>query len=245
MHSHTPVRIAMWSGPRNISTAMLRSWENRGDTAVSDEPLYAYFLKRTGLDHPGADEVIAAYPTDWRAVAAGLTGPIPDGKRIWYQKHMTHHILPEVELDWIDELVNCFLIRRPAEVILSYVKVRPEISLEDTGLPQQQRLFEHVRERTGRVPPVVDAGDVLDDPRRTLGLLCEAVGVPFRPHMLAWPPGPRPSDGVWAKYWYAAVERSTRFEQRSGSYGEMPSHLRGLAAECEAIYAEMQQHRLR
>src|SRR5262252_350367 len=123
------MRIAMWSGPRNISTAMMRSWGNRPDTAVVDEPLYGFYLKETGADHPGRDEVIAAMETDWRKVTAALVGPNPGGRRIWYQKHMAHHLLPHVERGWIAELTNCFLIRDPARVLVSLAKVTPSPSL--------------------------------------------------------------------------------------------------------------------
>ncbi|MEZ4612390.1 MAG: hypothetical protein R2838_19475 [Caldilineaceae bacterium] len=185
------IRIAMWSGPRNISTAMLRSWGNRPDAFVSDEPFYAYYLKATGIDHPGAAETIATYETDWHAIADALTGPIPGGKSVWYQKHMTHHMLPEVDLDWTEHVVNCFLIRSPQEMITSYIKVRPDPTLQDMGLAEQRAIFDHVRARTGAVPPVIDARDVLLDPARTLSLLCEAIGVPFTDAMLHWPAGKR------------------------------------------------------
>ena len=185
------VRIAMWSGPRNISTAMMRAFGNRPDTVVTDEPLYGHYLLRTGLDHPGREAVIGAQETDWRKVTAALTGPVPGGRRVWYQKHMTHHLLPEIGRDWLDRLTNCFLIRDPREVLASYVRTRAQPTLADLGLPQQVAIFEQVRARTGRVPPVLDARDVLCDPRRMLGLLCATIGIPFSERMLAWPPGPR------------------------------------------------------
>lgn len=239
-----PIRIAMWSGPRNISTAMLRSWGARADTAVYDEPLYAHFLIATGIDHPGAAETIATYETDWRKVVAEITGPIPDGKTIWYQKHMTHHLLPGMEMGWIDGLTNCFLIREPREMLTSYIKVRPDINMDDLGLPQQRALFDHVRSQTGRVPPVIAAKDVLQNPRRILGLLCDAIGVPFDEAMLSWPPGPRPTDGTWAKYWYASVERSTSFGPYRPKDDPVPPRYANLLAECEQLYAEMAKHKL-
>src|SRR4051812_20432340 len=146
----------MWSGPRNISTAMLRSWGNRPDTFVCDEPLYAHYLLRTGAPHPGAEEVIRWHETDWRQVVAWLTGDVPGGKAIFYQKHMTHHLLPEIDRGWLDRVRNAFLLRAPRAVLTSLARVLPEPRLEDTGLPQQLELFELVRRRTGRVPPVVD-----------------------------------------------------------------------------------------
>jgi hypothetical protein len=201
----------MWSGPRNISTAMMRSFENRPDCAVSDEPFYAAYLAETGLDHPMRDEVLASQPTDWRAVAAALAGPAPGGAKVWYQKHMTHHMLDGFGLDWADGAVNAFLIRDPARVLASYVVKRGEVTLADIGVERQRELFEREADRLGAPPPVVEGRDVLADPAATLGRLCAALGVAFDPAMLAWPAGPRDSDGVWAPAWYDAVERSTGF----------------------------------
>jgi hypothetical protein len=239
------IRIAMWSGPRNISTAMMRSWENRPDTMVVDEPLYAHYLQATGIDHPGREEVIAAHEPDWRKVVAHLThDPLPPGKTIYYQKHMTHHLLDFMDLDWVDTLVNCFLIRDPSEVITSYIKVRPDVRLSDLGLRETCRLFEYVRKQTGVVPPVIDSRDVLQDPRRILGLLCARIGVPFDEHMLHWPAGPRPSDGIWAKHWYDAVWASTGFELHRAKEAPVPAHLHDLLAEANELYAELYAHRL-
>ena len=160
-----PIRIAMWSGPRNISTAMMRSWGNRPHTIVVDEPFYAFYLKATGKKHPGAEEVIANGETDWRKIVEQLTGPVPGGKRVYFQKQMTHHLLPEIDRQWIVDLTNCFLIRNPREVILSYIKRNPEPALEDLGFVQQAEIFDFVREQTGKTPPVIDAHDVLENPR--------------------------------------------------------------------------------
>src|SRR5207244_7844748 len=171
------VRIAMWSGPRNISTAMMRAWGNRADTAVIDEPFYACYLETTGKKHPGAAEIIAGGETGWQKIVADLTtGPIPSGKRIFFQKQMTHHLLPEIDREWIVDLTNCFLIRDPREVILSYIKKNSGPTLEDLGYVQQEKIFDFVREQTGKVPPVVDAKDVLENPERTLQSLCAAIG---------------------------------------------------------------------
>ena len=167
-------RIAMWSGPRNISTAMMRAWGNRRDTFVIDEPFYAYYLKATGKKHPGADEVIAAGETDWRKVVVHLNGAIPKGKHIFFQKQMTHHLLPEVDREWLSAVTNCFLIRDPREVIASYIKKQEDPALEDLGFTQQTEIFDLVRDRTNAIPPVVDAKDVLQNPERVLRLLCDA-----------------------------------------------------------------------
>ena len=196
----------MWSGPRTVSTALMRSWENRPDTVVADEPLYAYYLNATGLDHPGRDAVIASQPADWRAVVAGLaTEPLPAGVTISYAKHMTHHLLPEVDPAAMAAFRHAHLIRDPAELLASYARVRSEPTLDDLGIRQQAEIFEAFG------GPVVDSRDLLTDPEGTLRALCTALDVPFDGHMLAWPAGPRDSDGVWAPYWYDSVHRSTGF----------------------------------
>jgi hypothetical protein len=202
------VRLAVWSGPRNISTALMRSWENRPDCVVVDEPLYAYYLDRTRLDHPGRDEIIAAGETDWRRVVDTLTGPWPDGPAVHYQKQMTHHLIPELPREWIGELRNVLLIRDPAEVVASYVRSRANVVAEDIGLVQQAELYEQF----GGNVPIIDSADFLQQPEAYLRWLCDYAEVPFTAAMLNWPPGQRESDGVWAPYWYDAVERSTGFE---------------------------------
>src|SRR5262245_2075781 len=217
-----PLRIAMWSGPRNISTAMMRAWSNREDTVVVDEPLYAYYLHATGKAHPGADEVIATGETDWQKIVAHLTEPIGNGKRIFFQKQMTHHLLPEIDREWLAAVTNCFLIRDPREVISSYIKKREDPALEDLGFVQQAEIFDFVRTRTNAVPPVVDAKDVLQDPERTLRLLCEAIGIEFSKSMLSWPPGLRDTDGIWAKYWYGEVAKTTSFRLYRPTHHELP-----------------------
>ncbi len=234
----------MWSGPRNISTAMMRAWGNRADTTVCDEPLYAHYLKHTRLPHPGAEETIAHHETDWRKVIEWLTGPIPGGKSVFYQKHMAHHLLPHIELDWLDRLTNCFLIREPREMLTSLVEFISQPTLLDTGLPQQVQIFQHVREQIGVTPLVLDARDVLQDPRRSLGQLCESLGVPFTDHMLNWPPGLRETDGVWAKHWYAKVEHTTGFAPYRAKYDPVPEQLRTLLDECDNLYQQLYPNRL-
>ena len=244
MADPAPLRIAMWSGPRNISTALLRSWGNRPDTAVCDEPLYAHYLARTGLDHPGASEVIAAHEPDWRKVVAFLLGPVPGGKPVFYQKQMAHHLLPAIDRDWIGGLTNAFLIREPRAMIPSLAKILPNPDAEATGLPQQVEIFDWVRSQTGTTPPVIDARDVLDDPRGTLGRLCAALGVPFSESMLSWPPGRRATDGVWARYWYDGVEQTTTFQPYAPKNEPLPEHLRGLLDVCQNHYEALYAHRL-
>jgi hypothetical protein len=232
-------RIAMWSGPRTLSTAMMRAWENRADTVVVDEPLYAYYLAATGLDHPGRDDVIASQPTDWRTVVAELTtGPLPAGTTIGYQKHMTHHVLPEIDLAAFAGLRHAFLLRDPRQLLASYAKVRTEPTLADLGITAQLELF---RRFDG---PVIDSGDLLRNPEWLLQALCAALDVPFDAAMLSWPAGPRNSDGVWAPHWYAAVEASTGFGPYREPAGALPDHLAELADQCRDAYDEMAGHRL-
>ena len=234
----------MWSGPRNISTAMMRAWGNRADTAVIDEPFYAYYLENAGKKHPGAAEVVAQGETDWRKIVNQLTAAAPSGKHIFFQKQMTHHLLPKINRDWLVDLTNCFLIRDPREVILSYIKKNPEPELEDLGFVQQCEIFNFVRAKTKSAPPVVDARDVLQDPERILRLLCEAIGVPFDKAMLSWPPGLRETDGIWAKYWYDAVARSTSFQPYQPREGAVPDGLKEIYNECRECYERLYQYRL-
>ena len=202
------VRLAVWSGPRNISTALMRSWENRPDCKVVDEPLYAYYLNETGLDHPARDEVIAAGQTSWQAVVTELTAQATQTASIYYQKHMTHHLIPQLPRDWIGSLTNVLLIRDPAEVVASYLRSRADVVAEDIGLVQQAELYEQL----SGAPPVIDAADFLRDPEGYLRWLCAYIEVEFTEAMLHWPAGPRASDGVWAPYWYDAVLASTGFQ---------------------------------
>jgi hypothetical protein len=243
--STTPsLRLAMWSGPRNISTALMRSWGNRPDTFVCDEPLYAYYLKTTGVPHPGADEVIRHHENDWRKVVAWLTGPVPGGRSIFFQKHMAHHLLPEIDRGWLSRVTNAFLIRDPREMLTSLIKVTPRPTLADTGLPQQVEIFKLVEAATGEIPPVLDARDVLDDPPRLLRLLCERLRVPFSDAMLSWPAGPRDTDGIWARHWYKEVETSTSFRPWRPRPDPVPDELTGVYEACLMHYNDLHQHRL-
>lgn len=238
------LRIAMWSGPRNISTAMMRAWGNRTDTAVVDEPFYAHYLQVTGVNHPGREEVLASQSTDAAAVAAMLTGPVPGGKAIWYQKHMTQHMLRDMPLDWLDHVTNCFLIRAPEQVVASFTIQRPDAEAWELGFEQQARLFDHVCDKLGHAPPVIDATDVLKSPRATLGALCGELGIPFSEGMLHWPPGPRPSDGAWAPHWYAAVERSTGFAPYRPRDDKLTAFQQRLADLCRPHYKRLAERRI-
>ncbi len=234
-----PARIAMWSGPRTVSTALMRSWENRPDTVVVDEPLYAFYLDRTGLDHPGREQVIASQPVSWQTVLQQLTdGPLPPGRSVCYAKHMTHHLLPEVDRAALAPLRHAFLIRDPAELLASYARVRATPTLDDLGIWQQTEIFD----RFGG--PVIDSRDLLDRPEAVLRSLCAALGVPFSARMLRWPAGPRDTDGVWAPYWYESVWRSTGFGRYRPPDRALPARLAALAEQCRPYYERLHAHRL-
>jgi hypothetical protein len=239
------VRIAMWSGPRNISTALMRSFGARPDTAVIDEPFYAAFLARTGLEHPMREAVLASQPNDWRAVIPVLLGPIPGGKSVFYQKHMTHHMLAEFGRDWMAQVQSAFLIRDPVAVLASYVEKRADVTLADIGIVQQRELFDREANRLGRAPPVIESRDVLADPARTLSRLCAALGIDYMPAMLHWPPGRRDTDGAWAPAWYDAVERSTGFSRPPPLKALMlPPALQRIAALAQPHYEFLATYRL-
>ncbi|MBV8853661.1 MAG: hypothetical protein JOY91_09685 [Sinobacteraceae bacterium] len=240
------LRIAMWSGPRNISTAMMRAFENRPDTAVSDEPFYGAYLAATGLEHPMRAEILASMPTDWQAVADALVRGAPHGKPVWYQKHMCHHMLYDFGLDWMDACTNVFLIRAPEKVLASYRLKRSAVTPEDIGFVRQVELFDRVAERTGAAPPVIEAADVLSDPGAMLQALCRAVRIDFSQSMLSWPAGRRASDGVWAPAWYEAVERSTGFAMAAESeVPPLPSDLQAIADAARPSYERLFRHRLK
>ena len=234
----------MWSGPRNISTALMRSWASRADTRVIDEPFYAHYLKETGYDHPGAREIIAAYESDWRLVVDQLLAN-DNGKAIYYQKHMTQHMLQHIDRSWLSHISNCFLIRDPRRMLLSFSKVIPNPRIDQTGLPQQVELFNYVRRATGRIPPVIAARDVLRDPEGALRQLCAALDVAFDRAMLRWPRGRHPSDGIWGAHWYASVERTTSYAPYQEDATPVPDNLRPLLRECQELYAQIAPYRLR
>lgn len=213
------MRIAMWSGPRNLSTAMMYAFAARGDCAAWDEPFYAAYLRLTGLAHPMRDDIIAAGETDPARVAARLTGPVPGGKPHFYQKHMCQHMIDGMPLDWMDEVTNVFLIRHPARVLASFAAKYENPTLADIGFARQAELFDRVAQRTGAAPIVIDSADIRADPEAMLRRLCAALGLGYSPAMLSWPAGGHPDDGVWAPVWYASVHRSTGF---AGPEGDLP-----------------------
>ena len=242
-----PIRIAMWSGPRNISTAMMRSFENRPDTWVVDEPFYAAFLAATGIDHPMREESLASQPQDWRVVVKSLLGPVPEGRPIFYQKHMTHHMVAEFGRDWISQVRNAFLIRTPDDVLASYVRKREHVTSDDIGFASQSELFERELDRLGYPPPVIEGEDVLADPRGTLSALCAALGIPFSEAMLSWPMGRRATDGVWAPVWYGSVERSTGFarQHEKAERLTLAPQLQRIADQARPHYERLAKFKLR
>ena len=237
--------LAMWSGPRNLSTAMMRAFENRPDTAVVDEPLYAHYLHHTGLAHPGREEILASQSTDWREVCTFLTAPPPHGQRLFYQKHMTHHLLPHMSRAWMQGLTHCFLLRRPEAVLSSYIKSRPDVTPADLGYAQQAEIYAWLVRETGARPLVVESSDVLKDPRRMLEALAHELDLPFYEEMLRWPAGPRDSDGVWAPHWYRSVQASTGFRPYQESTPDYPAELHWIVEDATPHYRALWEHRVR
>ncbi|MGZ8350533.1 MAG: sulfotransferase-like domain-containing protein [Allosphingosinicella sp.] len=238
------IRIAMWSGPRNLSTAMMRSFGNRSDTFVSDEPYYGAFLKQSGAPHPMRDEIVEVMDCDWRSIADTLAGPCPDGSAIWYQKHMWHHMIGPVGHADFAGFTHAFLIRDPAAMIASYLRKRETATFEDFGLDLQADFFEREASRLGHAPPVVDSGDLLAEPEKVLTALCARLAIEFDPAMLRWPPGRRPTDGVWAPHWYRTVEASTGFGPREEEVHALSDEARCLADRCRPYYELLAAHRI-
>lgn len=240
-----PIRIAVWSGPRNLSTAMMRSFGARADCAVSDEPFYANYLATSGVTHPMQDEIIAAHETDPDKVIERLTGPVPGGKPIWYQKHMPQHLYqPNVRRDWLGGMRHAFLIRAPERVVASFDAKRPAPTLEDIGAPQMDRLDAELTALTGAPPPVIEAEDVRANPEGALRALCAALDILFDPAMLSWEAGPRETDGVWATHWYKAVEGSTGFAPPPGPPDDLAPGLAEVAAAARPSFERLQQRKL-
>jgi hypothetical protein len=239
-----PVNIAMWSGPRNISTAMMYAFGNRPDCLAWDEPFYAFSLLTHGNDHPMREEIIAAYDSDWTSLVAACLAPPPDGKSVFYQKHMTHHRLKGFDRAWILGLTNAFLIRRPERVLASYTRKWADVTLRDIGFVEQVEIFDLVAQHQGRAPAVIDADDVLTDPRGVLTRLCAACGIPFDSHMLSWPKGPKSFDGIWAPHWYNAVWESEGFASPQARPVELNNTLARIADAARPLYERLRRHKL-
>ena len=238
------MKIAMWSGPRNLSTAMMYAFAARGDCAVWDEPVYAAYLRETGIDHPVRDQIIASHEADPSKVAAGCIGEIPQDQSLFYQKHMTLHMIPQFDRQFMRELTNVFLIRHPARVVASYAKKREGPTLADIGFVQQADLFDLVKEWMGEAPLVIDSADIRADPRAALTRLCKAVAIPFTEDMLHWRAGPKPYDGVWGPHWYGAVHRSTGFEEPEGPLPELPAEYQAIVEQAMPYYEKLAAHKM-
>ena len=238
------IRIAMWSGPRNISTAMMRSFGSREDCAVADEPFYGAFLKATGEPHPMASETIADMDCDWESVLADQSGDAPDGRPVWYQKHMPHHMVGPVSIADMPDHRHAFLIRAPERVVASYQKKNELRRAEMLGFAQLRRYFEIEADRSGKAPPVVDSDDILADPSGVLWELCNALGIAWDTAMLKWTKGPHPEDGIWGAHWYDKVNQSTGFGEPLGDLPELSGEYARVADECRADYEELKQYRI-
>ena len=229
----TKTRICVWSGPRNISTALMYSFASRTDTRVIDEPFYAHYLKTTGVSHPGREEVLASQENDADKVIDNVV--LKDyAEPVLFIKNMAHH-LTDMQTDFLDELVNVFLIREPAEVITSLIKNLPDPVMRDTGFKMEYEIFDSLQTK-GLKPLVIDARELLLDPEKILKAFCAKVGIPFVPQMLTWEKGPRPEDGVWAKHWYENVHNSTGYAPYQPANRPVPPKLNGLLESCRSYY---------
>ena len=239
---HQSIPICMWSGPRNLSTAMMRSFGSRADCAVWDEPFFAPYLHFTGKPHPGREETLAAHETDPLRVAAACAAPA--GQLYFFQKHMPHHMLAGFPMEWAARGRDFFLIRPPARGLASYAKGRAEFDLEDLGYTAQSRLYEQLSKLQGLPPPIVDCDDILRAPEPLLRALCGALEMPFDPAMLGWAAGPRETDGAWAPHWYASVEASTGFSGPPKTLPEISPRRRALYEACWPAYEALYKRRL-
>ena len=237
-------RIAMWSGPRNLSTALMYAFAARGDCAVWDEPFYAAYLAATGIDHPLRGAVIDAGLPDPNAVASACLGPVPGGEILFYQKHMTLHMIPAFDRSFMAGLTNVFLIRHPARVVASYARKREQPTLADIGFVQQAELFDAVSQATGAPPLVIDSAHIREDPDKALSGLCSALGIPYSKAMLNWPAGPKPFDGIWAPHWYNAVHASVGFEDPEGRLPKLSAQDQAVADQAMPYYQRLSAYSL-
>ena len=235
------IRIAMWSGPRNISTAMMRSFSSRSDCAVSDEPFYGAYLKQTGEPHAMANEIIADMDCDWQSVARTMRGPVPNGKAVWYQKHMTHHMEGPVSVADFPDYIHLFLIRDPNLMVASYRHKNELVDARQLGFERLVEYHMRVSDRLGKAAPVIDGNSVLADPETKLTALCEAIGIEWDPAMLGWAKGPHPADGIWAKHWYNAVWNSEGFGPPTAS-SKLSTNEQRIADACRASYDALAVH---
>lgn len=233
----------MWSGPRNLSTAMMRSFGARADMTVWDEPFYGPYLIKSGKDHPGRDEIIALHETNADIIAAQCQAGVKT--RFHFQKHMPHHMLEGFPLEWTHKARHFFLIRHPARVIASYGKNKPDMDMRDIGFADQVRFYEKLSAETGRRPPIIDSFDILSQPKKALRALCKAIHIDFDEAMLSWAPGPRPEDGVWAKYWYKSVINSTGFKASPATRPVISGAHAALYAQSLPLYEQLKARKLK
>ena len=204
--------VACWSGPRNISTALMRSWSSRSDTFVTDEPFYAYYLSETKLKHPMHTEIINKYSTDYVKIVNYLNSKTPDGKKIWYQKHMAHHILNLNDIEWITNFENCILLRHPKEVISSYSNKNKLNSFEELGYRQQYEIIKLLKKKNKSFI-IIDSSELLQNPAKVLGAWCKKINIKYEQSMLNWKKGNHINDGIWWKSWYDNVIKTTGFQK--------------------------------
>jgi hypothetical protein len=235
------MNIYMWSGPRNLSTALMRSFENRFDTNVWDEPLYAYYLKKTKKKHPICKEIISKYETKIGNLIKLIKAS--NNKEIFYQKHMTHHILKETPIDWIQSGINCFLIRDPKDVLNSYIKQNKMTEANDIGFPMQGKIFNLVK-NFDLTPIVINADDLSLNPKKVLKILCNKLNIPFMEKMLKWPKGKRISDGIWGEIWYQNVQSSTKFIKLKKNNLPIPKKYKIIYEECMDIYNQLNTYNI-
>ncbi len=228
----------MWSGPRNLSTALMRSFENRNDTLVFDEPFYSYYLKQTCLKHPMYKEIIKTYPFESKIIIKKIT-EMPNKYSIYYQKHMTHHILDEIDLDWLKVGKNCFLIRHPAKVINSYIKKNDIKNIGDIGFKKQYQIFNYVKNKFDPKPIVINSDNILKDPKKIIKKLCQKLKIKFTKNMITWPIGEKINDGIWGRVWYEQVNNSTTFAKYKDSELNVPKKYQDIYQECIDIYNHM------
>ncbi len=241
--NHAPLkRLAMWSGPRNISTAMMRAFENRPDCAVWDEPFYAAYLQHSGVVHPMQSEIIADGLPNPDDVVRGLLDLPPAGEPLFYQKHMSHHMIDVMPRDWFSEVTHGFLLRHPEKVTASYAAKRDEVSLEDIGFPQLVEIFDQICDATGKAPPVLDSDEIPSRPKACLSALCTAWDFPFTEAMLTWPPGKRDSDGIWADWWYGQVWQTTGFQAVAPKQINLTAEQQKVADAAMPYYERMQRY---
>jgi hypothetical protein len=227
------LRLNCWSGPRNVSTALMYSFRQRADTTVVDEPLYGHYLRVTGRGHPGADDIMAAVETSGdRVVAETILGAY-DTPVVFF-KQMAHHLV-NLDLAFLGQCRNMLLVRDPREMLPSLAVQLPDANLNDTGLAWQVELAESIVD-AGDTPIVLDSRVLLTDPEAALTELCSRLGLAFDPAVLSWPAGPIREDGVWARYWYENVHKSTGFAPYEPQRRDLPSELQPVLDAAIPLY---------